>query len=180
MKKVNLLVKYVFGLVVCLLLRLIPYRVPNIEPIMATTMPFGKQFSYLGGFAFGFLSIVLFDLLTKFGLWTWITAGMYGLVGLAAAWWFQKRPATALNFAGFSIVATLVYDFITGPIMSSFMFKMPFMESLIGQIPFTLWHLGGNVVFAVVVSPVLYKWVVSNESFAIANLGQLFARPDKS
>lgn len=165
MNKVNLLVKYVFGFAVCLLLRLIPFRVPNIEPIMATTMPFGKQFSYLGGFAFGFLSIILYDLLTKFGTWTWVTAGMYGLVGLASAWWFKNRSASALNFAGFSLVATLVYDFITGPIMSSFMFKMPFMESLVGQIPFTLWHLGGNLLLAVTLSPVLNRWVVANEKF---------------
>jgi len=173
MNKVNLTVKYILGLAVVLLIRLIPWKVPNIEPVMATTMPFGKRFSYLGGFAFGFLSIIIYDLLTKFGVWTWVTAAMYGLVGLGAAWWFKNRPASALNFAGFSIVATLIYDFITGPIMSSIIFKMSFMESLVGQIPFTLWHLGGNVIFAVVVSPVLYKWVVGNEEFAVQKLWQL-------
>src|SRR4030043_1776268 len=99
MKQVNLGVKYVLGLAVCLLIRLIPFRIPNIEPVMATTMPFGKKFGYLGGFAFGFLSVVIFDLFTKFGMWTWITALMYGLVGVGAAWWLHKRSATALNFA---------------------------------------------------------------------------------
>ncbi|MFH0912276.1 MAG: hypothetical protein V1807_01300 [Patescibacteria group bacterium] len=179
MKKVNLVIKYILGLAVVLLIRLIPWRVPNIEPVMATTMPFGKRFNYLGGFAFGFLSIIIFDLLTKFGVWTWVTAAMYGLVGLGAAWWFKNRSASALNFAGFSVVATLIYDFITGPIMSSVIFKMSFMQALIGQIPFTLWHLGGNVIFAVVVSPVLYKLVVGNEEFAIQKIWQLVSRPVK-
>ena len=134
---------------------------------MATTMPFGKQFGYLGGFAFGFLSIVIYDLLTKFGIWTWITAGMYGLVGLGAAWFFRKYKANAVNFAIYALVATLIYDIITGPIMSSVMFKMPFMQSVIGQIPFTLWHLGGNLLLAVTLSPALNRWVVSNEKFSL-------------
>ena len=41
----------------------------------------------------------------------------------------------------------------------------PFMVALTGQIPFTLMHLLGTVVFAATVSPGLYYWVVRNERF---------------
>jgi uncharacterized membrane protein len=63
----------------CLLFRLIPLRAPNVEPIMASIMPVGRKFGALAAFLFGFASIFLYDLLTHFGAWTWITAITYGL-----------------------------------------------------------------------------------------------------
>ena len=49
----------------------------------------------------------------------------------------------------------LVFDFITGPVMSSLLFRMSFGEAFIGQIPFTLRHLASVSAYAVVVSPAL-------------------------
>lgn len=167
MKKIDNFLKYITALGVCVLIRLLPWRVPNVEPIMGTLLPISKGFGYWSGFLFGFVSIVIFDSLTMFGIWTWVTAIMYGLVGLGGAWWLKNREANSKNFVTYSVVATLVYDFITGPIMSSVIFKMSFMEALIGQIPFTLWHLGGNIILAGVLSPILYKWVISNSEFSV-------------
>lgn len=163
-------IKYVIGFVVCFGIRLIPFRPPNVEPIMTTTMPFGKKWGWLAGALFGALSILLYDLIhptpgfARIGSWTLVTAAMYGLIGVAAGIYLKNKESRVRHYVGFAVLATLAYDFITGPIMSSFIFKMHFSTALIGQIPFTLLHLGGNIVGAALVSPLLYNWVVNNPS----------------
>jgi hypothetical protein len=98
-----------------------------------------------------------------------VTAVMCGFVGVAAGLYMQKQTKIR-HYVSFAVVATLVYDFITGPIMSSIIGKMSFSVALIGQIPFTLWHLGGNIVFAMLLSPSLYHWVVSNKKLELNTL----------
>ncbi|KKP72550.1 MAG: hypothetical protein UR70_C0006G0001, partial [Candidatus Nomurabacteria bacterium GW2011_GWB1_35_20] len=44
-------------------------------------MPLGRKYGAFIGFAFGFLSILLYDVITHFGTWTWITAITYGVIG---------------------------------------------------------------------------------------------------
>jgi uncharacterized membrane protein len=160
--------KYFIGFLVCLGIRMIPFRPPNVEPIMTTTMPFGKKWGWLAGGLFGMLSIILYDIVhptagfARIGSWTVVTAAMYGLTGAAAGLYLKNKENKVRHYVGFAVVATLAYDFITGPIMSSYMFQMPFMVTLVGQVPFTLLHLAGNVFGAALVSPLLYRWVVDN------------------
>ena len=154
--------KYLIGLAVVIVLRLVPHP-PNVEPIMASIMPFAKQWGRWSGLLFALLAIVTYDLLTNtLGTWSYVTAGTYGAIGMAAGAYFKNRPSSIKNYVGFSLVATLVYDAITGPGMSTFIFSMPFMDALVGQIPFTINHLLGNVVLSAVVSPALYRWVIAN------------------
>ncbi|MFH1175074.1 MAG: hypothetical protein V1725_08155 [archaeon] len=173
-------IKYIIGLAVCFLIRLLPFRPANMEPIMTTTLPFSKKWGWAAGALFGMLSIVLFDLIhptpgfPRFGIWTLVTAVLYGLVGVAAGLYLKKREGTILRYTGFAVIATLVYDFLTGPIMSSMIFNMPFSTALIGQIPFTLMHLLGNVIGAAIISPLLYRWVVDNRRL---DTNALFASP---
>ncbi len=153
----------VFGFLVCLLIRLIPFRPPNIEPILATTMPFARHHGPVIGFLFAFLSIVLYDLLTlKIGVWTWITALLYGLLGLTASFYFKNRFNRARSYVSFAIIATLAYDALTGLTIGPLFFRQPFMAALIGQIPFTVLHLLGNVLFAAILSPALYTYLIEN------------------
>lgn len=156
--------KYSIGFVVNFSIRLIPFRPPNVEPIMATLMPFSKKYSYMGGFLFAFLSIALFDIFTaKLGIWTLITAATYGAIGLASAWFFRARKSSIRNYVVFSAVGTILYDAITmttGPLL----FRQTWAETIIGQIPFTALHLVGNIALAIIISPVIYIWVVDNKS----------------
>jgi uncharacterized membrane protein len=70
--------KFSVGLVLCLLVRLIPFRPPNIEPILATNMPFSKAYGPYAGFLFAFVSIVLYDVVTStLGMWSLITASTF-------------------------------------------------------------------------------------------------------
>jgi fermentation-respiration switch protein FrsA (DUF1100 family) len=133
---------------------------PNNDPIMAVMLPCAKR-GRAAAFAFPVVAMVLFDILSrKVGIWTAVTAGTYGLLGLGFSFVYSalgKRgrrigPATFLVSGVFGV---LVFDFITGPILSSAMFRMSFVEAFVGQIPFTLKHLASVSAYTIVVSPVL-------------------------
>ena len=162
--------KYLTVLIGGILLRFIPFRAPNLEPVMASAMPFAKKYGRLSGFSFAFLSMVLFDILDgKVGAWTWITATVYGLIGIAAAIYFKNKSNHPLNYLKFSVVSTLAFDALTGLTLGPLLFHQPFMVALIGQIPFTLIHLAGNSVLALAVSPLIYRWLVLSPKLETKN-----------
>ena len=162
--------KYLIVLTGGILLRFIPFRAPNLEPVMAATMPFAKKYGRLSGFSFVFLSMVLFDFFDgKVGTWTWVTAIAYGLIGLAAYSFLKNKQNRPLNYLAFSVVGTIVYDALTGLTIGPLVFHQPFMVALIGQIPFTLIHLAGNSVLALAVSPLIYRWLALSPKLETQN-----------
>ena len=145
-------------------IRLIPFRPPNVEPILATQMPFAKRYGWQGGFLFGFCSIFFFDLATSgIGSWTWITAVAYGLLGPLSFLLLKNKQNRPLAYATVGVIGTLAYDAVTGLSIGPLFYSQPFMEALVGQIPFTLMHVAGTLVLSVVVSPLLYRWVLEND-----------------
>lgn len=167
--------KYIVGLVACLLIRLIPFRPPNIEPILATQMPFSRAYGKIAGFLFAFLSIVLFDVITgKVGMWTFITAIAYGLLGIWAAVYFKNKKNTGWNYAKFSVMGTIAYDAVTGLSIGPLFFHQSFMGALLGQIPFTGMHLLGNISFALVLSPALYFFITKSKKAESAPVFVIF------
>ena len=153
-------VQLTLGLLLVFLVRLVPFRPPNVEPLMATMMPFAKEFGPIWSMLFPALSIVLFDVMTSgLGIWTTITAATYGLLGIAAYVYFRSRAASVRNYVSFAIVATLVYDACTGLTIGPLVWHQPFLAALLGQIPFTIMHLAGNVLFAAVLSPVVHRFL---------------------
>lgn len=144
----------------CLLFRLLPFRPPNVEPILAAQMPFARRFGTRTGFLFGALSILIYDILTgTLGPWTVLTASAYGLLGLGAGWYLKRRNGKK-HFVYFAIAGTLFYDAVTGLTVGPLFFGQPFLAALLGQIPFTLMHLAGNTMFAVLLSPFIERWFV--------------------
>ena len=160
--------KYTIAFLTVFAFRLIPFRAPNIEPIMSTIMPVGKISSKLMSFAFGFFSIVLFDSVTSgIGVWTLITALAYGFLGLGANIFFKNRSGWK-NYATYAVFATIIYDAVTGLTIGPLFFHQSFIVSLVGQIPFTVLHLLGNVSFAIVLSPAIEKWLVKEDVKVVA------------
>lgn len=156
------IIKYTIGLLTVIALRLLPHP-PNVEPIMSTMMPFSKKWGWLSGMIFCLLAIFSFDILTgTLGIWSLVTAGTYALLGISAGLYFKNKENKIRHYVGFSIIATLIYDAITGIGIGMLLFHQPFMTTFTGQIPFTLYHLGGNIVLSILVSPLLYKWVITN------------------
>jgi len=163
--------KFTLGFLVCLLVRLIPFRPPNIEPILATQMPFSKAYGAYAGFLFAFLSIVVYDLVTgTLGVWTLLTAGTYGVLGFWAFYFFRNRKSNRWDYAYFAVVGTLFFDAVTGLSIGPLFFHQSFMSALVGQIPFTLWHLVGNVSFSLILSPVIYNFVIQNRQFEYVSI----------
>lgn len=156
--------KYIVGFIACFLIRLVPARPPNIEPILMAQMPFSKAHGALAGFAFAFFSMALYDIATsKVGIWTFITAFAYGLLGIWAAAYFKDKKSSSWNYAKFAVMATLFFDAATGLSVGPLFFHQPFLAAFLGQIPFTLLHLAGNVTFAVALSPLIYRWATAGE-----------------
>ena len=153
--------KFSLGLLFCLLVRLIPFRAPNVEPILATMMPMSKAYGALMGFSFAVLSILLYDTLTgTLGLQTFFTAGAYGMLGLWATHYFRKKEANRGNFVRFAIMGTLFYDAVTGLTVGPIFFHQSLWASIVGQIPFTVLHLISNIAFAFILSPAIYNILI--------------------
>ena len=156
-------IKYIITFVSVFAIRLIPFRAPNVEPVMTAIMPFGKVYGWITAFSFGFLSIVFYDSVTSgLGIWTLVTAIAYGSLGVGAHYFFKNRSGWK-NYAVYAAVATVIYDAVTGLTVGPLFFHQSFIVSLVGQIPFTVMHLLGNVSFAIVLSPVIEKWVAKEE-----------------
>lgn len=160
--------KYTILFLAVFLFRLLPFRAPNVEPIMTTIMPIGKRYGKIFAFSFAFLSIVLFDVFTSgIGIWTLITALSYGLIGFFSFYFFKNRSGWK-NYALYAVVVTLIYDAITGLTIGPLFFNQSFTMSLAGQIPFTILHLLSNLSFAIVLSPIIEKWLVKKEVVSMA------------
>jgi len=158
-------VKYVIWLLIVIALRLLPHF-PNVEPVMATMMPFSKKWGWLSGMIFCLLAILSFDVLTgSIGVWSILTAGTYALLGISAWIYFKNKESKIKYYLIFAIIGTIVYDAITGIGTWMLFFNQSFMTTFIGQIPFTLYHLAWNIVFSIIISPLLYKRVIKNPKF---------------
>ena len=157
--------KFVIGFGCCLSIRLVPFRAPNIEPILATQMPFSKVYGAYFGFIFGFFSIIVYDLITfHFGVWSLITGAVYGLLGIIATSYFrQKENPSRVDYALFAVFGTLLYDALTGLSIGPLFFHQSFTNAFIGQIPFTFLHLLGNVSFSIILSPVIHNFISKNK-----------------
>jgi len=157
-------IKYTITFISVLLFRLIPFRAPNVEPIMSVVMPLGKTYGGIMSFIFGSLSIIIYDSMTSgVGIWTLVTALVYGLIGYGSFLYFKNRSGWK-SYASYAVIATIAYDILTGLTIGPLFFHQSFIVSLIGQIPFTALHLLGNVSFAIVLSPAIERWLVKEES----------------
>lgn len=154
--------KYILALLFCVFVRILP-RPPNIEPIMSASMPISRRFGSCSGFIFAAFSVVALDFIVgRVGYWTVYTALAYGMVGYAAALWLsRKKEVKGREYAEFALFATIFYDAVTA-LAFGMQFGQNLEATIIGQIPFTAYHLVGNVILAYFVSPLLYKWIVAN------------------
>jgi hypothetical protein len=156
--------KYSISWAIILGFRLIPFRPANFEPITATLMPFGRL-SGVANVLLAVASIAVYDYFTAgIGTWTWIVAFAFALIAVASRWYFTRVQASRKHYVGFAVVATLVFDALTGLTVGPLLFNQPLMVALMGQIPFTIAHLVGNIMLAAVLSPLIQRWIVENKA----------------
>lgn len=161
-KKVTLRVLALSG-IACLGVRLFPFHIPNVEPLMALYMPLQKRLGFFIGSIFVIISIVPFDLIMgQFGPWTLINILAYSLLGLLLP--LCRRRWKTESFIAKAISGTLFFDGITGLCVGPLFFHQPFMQAFLGQIPFTFIHVASNVLLALSLSPLIDDWIVKQVS----------------
>ncbi len=160
--KINPL-KFAIGLVFVSLFRLVHMPLPNIEPIMASMLPFAKKYGKIAGFIFASIALISFDFISgRVGMWTIYTAFTYGIIGFLAGKYFADSSKGNLkHYLGFGIAGTIFYDAVTA-LLFGWQFGQPLMLTIIGQIPFTIYHLIGNVLMISILTPVMDKAIVEN------------------
>lgn len=148
--------KYLGSLVFCNFYRLLRLF-PNNDPVMGCALPFARQYKWWQAMLFPILAMISFDFLTlRLGIWTMGTALTYGFIGLLFFLYFKRKKKIGFKtYASSSILGILLFDFLTGPIMSSIVFRMPFEMAFIGQITFTLMHLASGIILTILIAPVL-------------------------
>lgn len=165
--------KFILGFVGTIVFRLAsPFLgMWNVSPLMATELAGAKAYGPAVGFFYGAGSIALVDLIMgKIGSWTLITAITYGAVGVWGAFFLKRKQASAKNFVIASIVGTLFFDLVTGVLMGPLLYDQAWSAAIIGQIPFTLRHLAGNVLFAIVLAPWFYRVVMENPQWELSRI----------
>ncbi len=156
--------KFLIGWMICLAIRLLPFRPPNIAPILAAQMPLARVYGSIAGLSFAFFGIVVYDFLTSgLGMWTLVTAVTYGLLGLWAVAYFKNKKNSSLDYVKFAIISTILFDAVTGLSIGPLFFHQSFSVALAGQIPFTLLHLLGNSAFAFLLSPIIYNFILKKK-----------------
>lgn len=167
----NQWLKFGLGWSLVFAVRLLPWRPPNVEPVTATLLPFSRTFGALGGAVFGFLSIFLYDAVTAgIGEWTFVVGTSYAVLAVLAHYYFRSRKGSPVQYATFAVVSTLVFDAVTGVLYGPLRFGGSFTQAFVGQIPFTLNHLLGNLVLGFVLSPLLQRWLTENPRLEISAL----------
>jgi hypothetical protein len=153
--------------------------IPNNDPIMSMALPFSRRSSVLTSFAFPFVTMVSFDIVTGYvGAWTLVTGITYGLIGISFHYFLKDKSEVGIKtYLGCGILGVLVFDFITGVLATPLMFPpMTFETALIGQIPFTIMHLLTTSVFILIITPLLDKQVLLNPKLDDSKVRMLFSR----
>ncbi|MEK6958073.1 MAG: hypothetical protein AABW99_03795 [archaeon] len=158
--------KYFFGAIASNVYRLL--RVfPNSDPLMGFIVPASKSEAWWKAPLFAFATMFTFDLITRFGTWTWVTASTYALIALALHSVLKNRKSTLKLFMGAGALGILAFDFITGPLMISFIDGKSFWTTLVLQVPFTAMHLVSGVFYIIIISPFLDKEIMKEVSALI-------------
>ena len=152
--------------------------IPNNDPIMSMAMPFARRSSALTSFAFPFLTMVSFDLVTNLvGPWTLITAVTYGVIGLAVHYFLKDQQKVGMrDYLALGTLGVLFFDLVTGVIATPLIYGGTFLDSLLGQIPFTVTHLLTTTIFIIVITPLLDKQVLLNKSLDDSRVSDFLAR----
>jgi hypothetical protein len=121
-------------------------------------LPFFRgRYAFLAG-AIGYSLVdilpALFGAKGTIGLWTLTGAITWGIVGYLFA--RQNPNGSPITFAKLGLGGTILFDAITGVILSPLMWGMPWQDALIGQIPFTIKHLLGIGAISIILAPLLF------------------------
>ena len=155
-------VKLILSLLIANAIRLLKI-IPNNDPIMGMMLPYSRQERWWVSPLFAFITMASFDVLTnKIGIWTLVTSFTYAAIALVFQFAYRRMRPTMGSYLVSGAFGVLVFDFVTGPVMSSYMFGMSFAEAFFGQVPFTALHLLSVSFFVLFLTPILDKSLIDN------------------
>jgi len=152
--------------------------IPNNDPIMSMALPYSRRSTMAVSFLFPFITMASFDLVTGYvGAWTIGTSVTYGAIGVLFYYLLKGRKKVGIvRYLGYGAAGVLIFDFITGVLMTPLLFGMTFTEAFLGQIPFTAMHLLTSSAFILVVTPLLDREVLSNRHLDDSRVKAAMAR----
>jgi len=133
----------------------------------------GRYAFFAGALCYSLVDIlpaVLFGA-QSIGLWTLTGALAWGIVAVLFS--RQKPDGSPFTFAKLGLGGTLLFDALTGPVASTFIWGMPFSDALVGQVPFTVKHLFGIAAVSLILAPLLFPSVRN----ALANAEHAILKP---
>lgn len=127
---------------------------PNVEMLMPFVLAAGLVGGPAYGFAVGLAVRATYDVYQGWlGPWTLMTAPSYAIVGLLVGFagnrWKGWNRTRMMMLAG---VVTLVYDILT-MLLFGILFGVPFWALVVGQVPFSITHVIGNMLFCFLFAP---------------------------
>ncbi len=134
--------------------RLALANIPNVQPVTAVIILSGFWLGPLSGVVIAVLTTLVSNILLGMGYWTiwqiaaWSLIGM--LAGLIGKYW-RGIPVWALSVFGF--FSGILYGIIISLTMRAA--GQPFLAYYLSGLPFDINHAASNVVFILVLSPVL-------------------------
>ena len=129
---------------------------PNNDPIMGCIMPSSRKSPYIAAL-FAFVAMFSFDLITSgIGTWTYVTAITYAGLAFFFSYYFKNfKKIRIKHYISGGVIGVIIFDIITGPLMSTFLFHQPLLVTTLGQIPFTIYHLVSATTYIFILAPIL-------------------------
>lgn len=151
------------GLAIALSLPLI--QVPNVELFTLVVFLSGYSLGWFEGGVVGALSISIYSFFNPYGfppfpvlltqILGMVIIGVSGGLAFRTEFFYLKRISPFLGMALFGLVLTLIYDFLTNLSVAYLVGKL--WEVMISAVPFSLIHIGSNVIIFAVLTPVFFK-----------------------
>lgn len=130
--------------------------IPNIQPVTTIIIISAFFLGPVSGIILAFLTTYLSNLVMGMGLWTVWQISAWSIIGLISGMLgriFQKNPLPVLIM--FSIFAGYFFGFVMS--LANYMIAGKFLSYYLLGLPFDTYHAIGNVVFMVILFPVLSK-----------------------
>ncbi len=134
--------------------RLLLYGVPSVKPVIPiivfAALTLGLEQGIFMGIAVFFLTNLVIDGMTGYGFGSWTIHQIIGgaLAAYAAVLVVGRKEVTALELITATVAGTLVFEAVVN-IGGAGGFSLDYFAS---SLPFSLVHLAGNLVFALILS----------------------------
>lgn len=132
---------------VCLMMQILLLPFANFEPISTMHMTIGSHCGIFASSIFLALSIFSFNWLNGIlGCWTIAAIAMH-LVAQRLTILLMHKPNNKFSaYVSNIILYTIIFDALTGLTVGPLFYNQPFLQAVLGQIPFTAKHILGNLI----------------------------------